>query len=236
VRVGWNSPGATSPMHEGLSLLFYAVLAAASPVVLLATLVVLSTDRARVSGVVFAAGFILGQAAGIGIPLLVGVIVTSASGESGNAAAWLELAVGVLMLLGAGRIHRKRSEPIPEESRAAAILVRLEHVTPTTAFSIGLPLGIGAKRLVIAILAASTIALDASGRAAEFRQAALYVVIASVLVWLPVMVYFLLGPRADGWVDASKRWLLANQRAVSFFLALIFGFFFSVDAVVKLLS
>ena len=223
-------------MNEGLTLLFYAVLAAASPVVLLATLVVLSTERARVNGVVFAAGFVLGQAAGLGIPLLVGVIVTSNSGQNGNASTWLELAVGVLMLLAAARIRRKRTTPMPEESRAAGILVRLEHVTPATAFTIALPLGIGAKRLVIAILAASTIALDASGRAAEFRQAALYVVIASVLVWLPVMVYFLVGPRADEWVEVSKRWLLANQREVTFYLAAIFGVFFVADAVVKLLS
>ena len=93
-------------MNEGLTLLFYAVLAAASPVVLLATLVVLSTERARVNGIVFAAGFVLGQAAGLGIPLLVGVIVTSNSGQNGNASTWLELAVGVLMLLGAARIRR----------------------------------------------------------------------------------------------------------------------------------
>ena len=54
-------------------------------------------------------------------------------------------------------------------------------------------------------------------------------------MWLPVMVYFLVGPRADEWVEVSKRWLLANQREVSFYLAVIFGLFFAVDAVIKLL-
>ena len=38
-------------------------------------------------------------------------------------------------------------------------------------------------------------------------------------------------PRADEWVEVSKRWLLANQREVSFYLAVIFGLFFAVDAV-----
>lgn len=223
-------------MHADLTLLVYALLAAASPVVLLATLIVLGTERARVNGLVFAAGFILGQAAGLGIPLLLGLIVTSATGENGNLSTWLELAVGVLLILGAGRIRRREAGPTSDESRTARLMVRLEHVTPAAAFSIGVPLGIGAKRLVIAMLAASTIALEAAGHATEFRQAVLYVLIASVLVWLPVMVYFVVGPHADDWVTSAKRWLLANQREVSFYLALIFGCLFAADAVVRLLS
>jgi hypothetical protein len=222
-------------MPEEFTILFYAVLAAASPVTLLATLVVLGTEDGRVNGVAFAAGFILGQAAGLGIPLIVGVIVTDV-GEGGNASSWFELSVGVLMLLAALRMRRKRAEPIPDESRAAALLVRLERVNLETAFSIGIPLGIGVKRLLIAILAASTIALEATSRAAEFQQAALYVVVACILVWLPVTAYFIVGESADEWVEVSKRWLLANQREVSFYLALIFGVSFTVDAVVKLLT
>jgi hypothetical protein len=153
-------------MSETFTLLVYAVLAAASPVTLIATLVVLGTEDARRSGIAFAAGFVLGQAAGIGVPPVVGLIITSSSGENGNASAWLELAVGVLVVLAASRMHRRRTEPIPDESRAAALLARLERVTPKSAFSFGVPLGIGAKRLLIAILAASAIALDASSRSA----------------------------------------------------------------------
>ena len=215
-------------MSETFTLLVYAVLAAASPVTLIATLVVLGTADARRSGIAFAAGFVLGQAAGLGIPLIVGLSVTSSSGENSNVSASFELAVGLLMLLAASRMFRKRAEPIPDESRAAVLLVRLERVTPKTAF--------GVKRLLIAILAASTIALDASSRSAEMRQAAFYVVIASALVWLPVMVYFFVGPQADEWVAVSKRWLLANQREVSLYLALIFGLLFTGDAVVKLVT
>jgi len=222
-------------MPEELTILFYAVLAAASPVTLIATLVVLGTKDGRVNGIAFAAGFILGQAAGLGIPLIVGLIVTDV-GEGGNASNWFELAIGVLMLLAALRMRRKRSEPIPDESRAAALLVRLERVNLKTAFSIGIPLGVGVKRLLIAILAASTIALEATSRAAEFQQASLYVIVATVLVWLPVTAYFIIGKSADQWVEVSKRWLLANQREVSFYLALIFGVSFTIDAVVKLLT
>jgi len=223
-------------LSEPLTLIFYAVFAAASPVVLLATLAVLGTKEARINGIAFAGGFILGQAAGLGIPLLFGVIVASGTGDNSGASAWPELAIGLLMLLGALRLYRRRAEPIPAESRAARLMVRLERVTPKTAFGLGVPLGGGAKRLVIAILAASTISFAALSRADEFTQAAYYVVVASVLAWLPVMIYFIVGPTADAWVSDSKRWLLANQRETTMYLALIFGLLLTVDAAVKLLT
>ena len=102
-------------MSEELTILFYAVLAAASPVTLIAALVVLGTEDARVNGIAFAAGFILGQAAGLGIPLIVSVIVTDV-GDNGNASNWLELGLGLLMLLATSRMRRKPAEPIPDES------------------------------------------------------------------------------------------------------------------------
>jgi hypothetical protein len=55
-------------MSETFTLLVYAVLAAASPVTLIATLVVLGTEDARRSRIAFAAGFVLGQAAGTEFP------------------------------------------------------------------------------------------------------------------------------------------------------------------------
>jgi hypothetical protein len=74
-------------MNLDVQVLVYALLAASSPVVLLATLVVLSTERGRVNGIVFGAAFVLGQAAGLGIPLMIGVAVTSRTSENGTMTA-----------------------------------------------------------------------------------------------------------------------------------------------------
>lgn len=224
-------------MNYYLEIFAYALLAAASPTTLLATLVVLGTERGRLNGIVFGAGFILGQAIGVGVPLFVGVAVTSKTSQNGTVTAGLELALGVLMVLGAYRLRRpKRDRPMRGESRAAAVLSRLEHVDPKSAFTLGIPLGIGVKRLVLSILAASTIALSASGQLGELQQGATYIVIASVPVWLPVMVYFVVGARADDWVRISKAWLLANQREVTFYLALGFGLLFVVGGIVGLFA
>jgi threonine/homoserine/homoserine lactone efflux protein len=219
-----------------LEILAFALLAAASPTVFLATLVVLGTDRGRLNGLLFAAGFILGQAIGLVVPFVVGVAVTSQTEEHGTVTASFELAVGVAMLYGAYRIRRRGTTPLPEESRSARVLARLERVDPKAALAIGIPLGIGTKRLVISILAASTIAVSFSRGVGRANVGAMYVVVASATVWLPVVVYVVVGPRADDWARVSKAWLLANQRLVTFALAVGFGLLFVVDGFVGLAS
>ena len=48
-------------MHTVLSLLLYALIAAASPFALTATIAVLKTRLARLNGLIFAGGFLLGE-------------------------------------------------------------------------------------------------------------------------------------------------------------------------------
>jgi len=224
-------------MRATLEILAFALLAAASPTVFLATLVVLGTARGRLNGIFFAAGFILGQAIGLGVPFVIGVAVTSKTAEHGTITASFEVAVGALMVYAAYRMRGpKRDRPARGASRTAAVLERLERVDPKSAAAIAVLLGIGTKRLVISILAASTIALSFSSGVAQLNVGAMYVVVAAVPVWLPVMVYVVVGPRADEWVRVSKAWLIANQRQVTFYLALVFGVLFVVDGVVGLVA
>ena len=177
------------------TLVVYAVLAAASPVRLIVTLVVLGTEDTRRSGLAFVAGFVLGQAAGLGNPAprrpdrhlrfrrkrehLDLVRRRSRCPHAPRGLADVQKAYG--------------ADPRRISGRGAARQTRA--LTPKTAFSFGVPLD-QVKRLLIEILAASTIALDASSSSHELRQAAFYVVIASVLVWLPVMVYFFIEPQS----------------------------------------
>ena len=90
------------------------------------------------------------------------------------------------------------------------------------------------KRLIISILAASTIALAGLSNREEFRLSVLYVLVASLIVWLPVAVYLVSGNRADGWVSSSKESLVVNQRRLMFLTSLVLGLLFLVDALIQL--
>ncbi len=221
-------------MSNVLQVLLYGLLAAASPGTVVATLAVLGTKRARVNGSVFAVGFVLGQSLALFFVIAIGSVTTPSGGGS-TASAALEIVVGVLLLVTAERARHLPDAPraVAGGSRARRVLDRLERVTPRTAFSVGVTLGIGLKRLVITVLAASTIALANLGRAQELALGAFYVLLASVLVWAPITVYLVAGSRADELVAKSKELLAVKQHQVTFYTSLLFGVFFLVAGLVQ---
>jgi hypothetical protein len=79
-------------MHEAARIILYGLLTTASPVTLLATLVVLGSGRGRANGAAFAAALVSGQAIAFSIAFFVG----SALSEQGHgtASAYLEVAAG----------------------------------------------------------------------------------------------------------------------------------------------
>ena len=221
-------------MGEVGQVIVYGLIAALSPVALLATLAVLGTDRARANGTTFGIGFLLGQTLALVVMLLVGSITIGDRGDSVVLASF-ELGAGVLMIA-IGLRGRGREEAQQElgGSRTSAFFARLAGLTPRTAFTVGFPLGIGVKRLVVTVLAASTIAIADVGHADAIKLGAVYVSIACALVLLPVAVYLIAGARADEWVVDSKAWLTANQTRLTGIALLVFGALFVADGLAAL--
>ena len=77
-------------MHEAARICLYGLLAAASPVTLLATLVVLAGKRGRANGVAFAAAFVAGQSIAFLVAFSVGATLTESAQHT--ATAYIELA------------------------------------------------------------------------------------------------------------------------------------------------
>jgi hypothetical protein len=99
---------------------------------------------------------------------------------------------------------------------------------------VGFPLGIGVKRLIVTVLAASTIAIADVGRAGAIKLGAVYVSVACALVLLPVAFYLIAGAHADELVADSKAWLTANQSRLTGIALLAFGALFVIDALATL--
>ena len=224
-------------MHETARILLYGLLGAASPTVLLATLVVLSGGRGRANGIAFMAAFLLGTSIAFTVGLFVGHSIPNTHKGGLDLATFLELAAGVLLLVIA--LH-ERPPHEPREpgstSPAEAQFARFAHVKPALSFGIGVPLGIGAKRLTITLVAAATVALAGLIPGEEFGLGALYVVVASLTVWIPVVGYLLLGKRADDLVALSKAWIAAHDRRLTFISALVLGVFLTGDGLFRIAS
>jgi hypothetical protein len=217
-------------------VLVFALVAAASPVALLATAAVLTSRRGRTNGSLYLVGFLLGQSIAFLVALLIGSAATTNRDGNEELAAALELAFGVGLLVLAWPQRHAGAEPDPAgPSRVKAMLARLHGLRPGTAFSVGLLLGVGGvKRLTITLVAGATVGIAGLSAIEDALLGVAYVLVAGVLVWVPVGVYLVAGERAAGWLEAAQGWLTANERRITFVSTLLFGFLLTSDALVRL--
>lgn len=224
-------------MDETTQILLYALVAGLSPLALLATLAALGSGRGRVNGFLFGIGFLLTQTTVLVLAIVLGSAATP-NRERGHPtlAAALELVLGVALLFFASRLRLRSGPQDPETSRTKALLARLGHLHPATAFSAGALLGVGGvKRLTITLFAGASIALAGLIPAEQAGLGALYVVIASVLVWVPVGIYLVAGLRADVWTERTVAWLIANEQRITAVSTAVFGLLLIGHALILLL-
>ena len=223
-------------MDETTRILFFGLVAAASPVTLLAVLVVLLSRHGRANGIAFAAGFLVGGVAAFVTLYFVGSTISNR--HPGSYRSYAELALGVV-LIGVAWRARRPQEPKPTEagrgSGMEALFARLENVRPAVSFPLGVALGVGTKRLVITAVAATTVAFAGLNHAEETGLATLYLVVGGLTVWPPVATYLIAGKRADDWMANAKAWLTTNAQRFVCYSSTAFGVAIIGDALVQLL-
>ena len=132
--------------------------------------------------------------------------------------------------------RRRRSELHPGgRRRSEAAIERLRHLHVLTSLAAGLLLGIGGpKRLVLTVLAAASITAAGVATSTEVGLVVWYGIIATVLVWAPVLAFVILGERAVSALDAAQEWLKRHQRRVMFFVLAIIGLLLVADGIAAL--
>jgi threonine/homoserine/homoserine lactone efflux protein len=221
-----------------LQVVLYAFVAAASPVAHAATLVVLGSRGGRWNGTAFAIGVVAGQA----LLCLVAFLVGNATLPVGHhahetARGMLELAFGVALLIAGAVLWRRPPDaPAKPDSRTKAVLARLARLNPFEAVGTGVVLDLGPKRLGLTLLACATIASGDLGPVAGFALTATYVVIATVMVTVPVVLAVVFGRRGQQWMLGVEHWLSAHKRPLTFYPLTILGVLVVVDALVSLAS
>lgn len=218
-----------------LYLIPYALVAAASPLGLAATLTVLRAGR--VQALVLAIGVVAGQLLTCAALVLIGTASVSHRTKRPHVEGVLELLVGVALLVLAFRVRRRPARIEPEGGGSRKFLDRLERVRLTTDLVAGLALGVGGpKRLVLTALAAASITAAGLEGGKEAALVLWYGGLATVVVWAPVLAAILLGDRAVDLLDRGFRWLTRHQRPVTVCVLLVVGAFFVADGLALLLA
>ena len=141
-------------IDAGAHVLFFALAAAASPLALTATFVVIRSVRPRANGIAFLSGFLLGTTIACGLGLVLGQAAVERLDSHETVEGVLTLLLGIALLTVGLRMWHASPHAEHEGSRANAILAGLGNVRPAAAFSMAGLLGFGGpKRLVLTFLA-----------------------------------------------------------------------------------
>jgi threonine/homoserine/homoserine lactone efflux protein len=219
-----------------LQVLLYAFVAGASPVALGATLVVLGSRGGRWHALAFAVGVVLGQAVVCALAYALGS-ATMPVGQHAHetARAVFELILGgALLVVGAFVWFRAPHPPAKPDSRTKVVLDRLAHLSLPAVFGAGATLALGPKRLGLTLLVTATIASADVGTVEAFSLSIMYIVIATALVTVPVVLAIVFGERAERWMLGVEHWLSAHKRPLTFYPVTILGLLVIVDALFAL--
>ena len=221
-----------------LQVVLYAFVAGASPVALGATLVVLGSRGGRWNALSFALGVVIGQVLLCAVAYLVGSATLPVGHHAHTTArAVLELALGIVLLVAGAIVWSRPTEAPPKpNARSKAVFDRLSHLSIFAVFGAGAVLALGPKRLALTLLVTATIAGGDLGAIAATSLTATYVVIATALVTVPVVLAIVFGDRAERWMLDVEHWMAAHKRPLTFYPLTVLGVLVTVDALFALIS
>ena len=218
-------------MAQGIGeVLTFAIGVAISPVPIIAVILMLFSQRARVNGQVFLLGWVLALA----VVVAVVYVVSDQSGASTSSSAsdtisWGKIVLGVLFLSLA--VRQWRSRPAPgAEPEMPKWMASIDTLRPGKAFGVGVLLaGVNPKNLLLAAGAAAGLAQLGLSTTDAVVSLLVFVAVGSIAIAGPVVYYLLGGEHAESGLDSLKGWLAVHNNAVMAVLFVVFG----VDLVAK---
>lgn len=194
-----------------------------SVVPIVAVILMLGTPRGRVNGVMFLIGWLLGAAIVGTVAIIIADSIGVSSGGASTGLNWFKIILGILLFFGALRHWRQR----PKEGEKAQMpkwMETIDNFSGPKSAAIGAILsGVNPKNLALIVAAAGIIAQSGISVAQQAGAYIIFVVIGTIGVALPLIVYFAMGSRAVKILDGWNAWLSANNATVMSILFLVFS-------------
>ena len=192
---------------------------AISPIPIIAAILMLFSPRATSTSTGFLLGWILGIVVATAVfTALAGTLKTG--GEPSAAASWIKIGLGVLLVLVGIRQWRGRGGQHDAPKWMAAI----DDFTFPKALGLGFLLsGVNPKNLIIAAGAGLIIGSGGMGGGGDAAAIALFTVIASSTVAIPVLAHLVAAERMTRPLESLKKWLQDNNATVMATMILVIG-------------
>jgi Sap, sulfolipid-1-addressing protein len=216
---------------EGISsVLTFAVVVAISPIPIIAVILMLFSQRARLNGPAFLVGWVLALAALSAVVYVLahnGNVATSST--AADSVSWGKIALGTLFLMLARRTWRKRSGA-GQEPEMPKWMAGVDRISPAKAFGLAVVLVVAnPKNLVLTVAAATGLAQLGLTTSDAVVALAVFVVVGSLSIVGFIVYAWVGGAKAQHGLETAKAWLGAHNAAVMTVLFLVFG----VDLIAK---
>ncbi len=185
----------------------------------------LGTARARSNGLAFVVGWMAGLfvVGGIALVLASAAGLSTWTSSTSRAVGLTNLVLGVLLLALAARGWRSRPKP-GEVPPLPKWMASLDTITPPRSAGLAALLsGINPKNLAFNLAATSTVATAGLPASSQLVTLLAFVLLASVAILVPVIVYIAGGDNAAVVLAGWKEFLVANNPVIMAVLLLVFG-------------
>jgi hypothetical protein len=199
-----------------------------NPFAIIAAILLVLSPKTRANGPAFLVGWIVGMVVVAGLAVLVTSPddISGEDGDAGSTSYAIEAVVGLVLLFLAFNKWKKR--PTDDETpEMPKWMGAIESATPITALGIGaLFSGVYPKSFLFNFATGTMIAQADLSAGEAIVSVAVYVVVASLGVGAPVIWHMASPGRAASTLEGWRTWLLANDKAITAVLLLVFGVMF----------
>ncbi|HZZ55532.1 MAG TPA: GAP family protein [Trebonia sp.] len=210
----------------------FAVGVALSPIPIVAVVLILTTQRARVNGAVFIAGWLAGLAVVGAIALsIAGPADASSSGAPATWVSWLKVALGAVLLLVAALQFRNRPRN-GDRVELPKWITRVNEIKPLQAAGLGVVMGgLNPKNLLLGVAAAAAIAQTGVSGGEQAIAYLVFALVGTLGVGTPVGIYFTMGARSEKPLSELKDWMAQNNAVIMAVICLVIGVKLIGDAI-----
>ena len=197
---------------------------AISPVPIIAAILMLLSPKARVTGVGFLLGWLIGIVVAVTVfTLLASVLPADDSDAASPIKGVVQLVLGLLLLLLAASQWRKRPRK-GEEPALPKWMQAIDRISFSGAFGLGFLLSaLNPKNLLMAAGAGTQIGSAGLATGEIVLVIAVYVLIAASTVAVPVIAYLVASAKLRGPLDALRVWLGRENAIIMAVLLLVIG-------------
>ncbi|MGA0566364.1 GAP family protein [Rathayibacter sp. KR2-224] len=207
--------GDTLPLALGIAV---------SPIPIIATILMLLSPKAKAASVAFLLGWLLGIVVAVVVfTVLAGLLPHGDPDQPKPVVGTIKIVLALLLLLLAVMQWRRR--PNAGESQALPKwMSAIDSMTAGRGFGLGFVLAaVNPKNLLLAAAAGVSFGLAGLPFGQLVVVVAIFVIVASLSIAIPVVAYLIAAERIRGALDSLRTWLVHNNAAVMAVLLLVIG-------------